>query len=236
MKSKILYIGSLCVLICATCGIKKQVSTRPPEKITVKDIDGNIYKTVKIGTQVWMEENLKTTRYDDSTPIPLIQDSTVWGDYQTGAYCYYRNSLDNQYNFGNLYNWYAVNDARKLAPKGWHIPSSEEWDILINFIGGDSATSPKLRQTGSIFWEAPNNGATNESGFSALPAGFRFCKGNFFDWEYTNIGWVASFWTSTNFERRKYYANFIRIYSGNGNIGKLEADKNFGMSVRCIKD
>ncbi len=229
-------ISWLVILIFTTCGIKKETKTSKSNNIIVTDIDGNKYRAVTIGTQVWMAENLKTTRYNDGSSITFVQDSTNWGDSLKGAYCYYGNSIDNQDHYGNLYNWYAVNDPHKLAPKGWHIPTSNEWAILLNHLGGESKASPKLRQQGSKFWAYPNYKANNESGFNALPGGFRFSQGNFYNWEYSELGTSGSFWTSTPYEKRKYYANFIKIYLGNTSIGVMGGDKNNGMSVRCIKD
>ena len=144
---------------------------------TVTDIDGNVYHTVTIGTQTWMVENLKTTRYRNGEAIPNITDNASWAALITCAYCDYNNIPSNSITYGKLYNWYAVNDSRNIAPMGWHVSTDAEWTTLTTFLGGTSIAGGKLKENGTIHWNSPNVGATNETGFSALPGGYRLNSG-----------------------------------------------------------
>jgi uncharacterized protein (TIGR02145 family) len=139
-----------------------------------KDIDGNIYETVKIGTQIWMAENLKTSHYRNGSAIKEIEDNTTWANIEkagasTPGWCYYNGTAINNPTYGKLYNWYAVNDSRHLCPTGWHVPTDVEFQLLSNDLGGDEVAGGKMKAT--TLWTAPNTGADNSSGFSALPAG-----------------------------------------------------------------
>jgi uncharacterized protein (TIGR02145 family) len=161
----------------------------------VTDIDGNVYKTVKIGNQLWMVENLKVTHYRNGDPINHVTDMSEW---PSGAsYSNYDNDTTNGSTYGRLYNWYAVDDSRNIAPEGWHVATDEDWNELEMFLGSDAGG--KLKATGTIeggdgLWYEPNEGATNESGFSALPGGLiRIAYGAIFD----GLGEAAVFWTST---------------------------------------
>jgi uncharacterized protein (TIGR02145 family) len=206
----------------------------------VTDIDGNVYRTVKIGNQWWMAENLKVTHYRNNNSIPIVTNGAVWGGLTTGAYCDPNNNAGYVSTFGRLYNWYAVNDSRKIAPAGWHVPSDDEWKQLEIYLGMNVAEldltgyrgtteGGALKDVGTTLWSSPNSGATNESGFSALPAGLRDYVGNFYDM--TNYG---SFWSSTQsdgssaWERHLYYS-YPTIY-------RFAYAKPFGFSVRCVKD
>lgn len=133
--------------------------------------DDKVYKIVKIGNQVWMAENLNTSHYLNGDSIPQVQDKAEWVALTTGAWCYYQNDAENGKTYGKLYNWYAVNDPRGLAPEGWHIPTDAEWIALIDYLGGTNVAGGKMKQIGTVHWISPNLGATNESGFSALPGG-----------------------------------------------------------------
>jgi uncharacterized protein (TIGR02145 family) len=137
---------------------------------TVKDIDGNVYRTVTIGTQVWMAEDLKTTHYNDGTPIPYVTDHTEWANLKSGAYCWKwsdNNDESDKNIYGAFYNWYAT--AEKLCPVGWHVPTDKDWETLVDFCGGWEIAGGKLKEVGTEHWESPNIGATNEFGFTALP-------------------------------------------------------------------
>ena len=137
-----------------------------PETFT--DIDGNVYHAVVIGTQTWMVENLKTTKYSNGDPIPTAVTSLT-----PGAYCMYNNdAVTYKADYGALYNWYAVADSRNIAPAGWHVPTKTDWTTLTDYLGGESVASGKLKENGSSHWLTPNTGATNSSGFTALPGGF----------------------------------------------------------------
>ena len=201
----------------------------------VTDIDGNIYSTVKIGTQVWMTENLKTTKYRNGDPIPNVTDQTAWLALVTGAYCNYDDDPNKAAVYGRLYNWYAVADNRNLAPTGWHIPSRDEWRVLSNFLGGSAVSGGKLKETGLTHWLSPNTGATNESGFNALPAGLRTPNMSFNALGGSTYWWTST--TSTDFNNNAYFLAAI------ASIDDLAYDtdgghkpKSGGLSVRCVKD
>jgi len=209
---------------------------------TITDIDGNAYKTIQIGDQFWMAENLKTTKYRNGINIPNISDNSDWRDNTTGAYCSYENNASNECPYGKLYNWYAVagiydaeslaNPAlrKKLAPTGWHIPTDVEWTQLTDCIGGGNIAGGKMKSTGTQNWVEPNTSATNESGFSGLPGGLRANNDGIFDrlggqciwWSSTKID-VTSAWTRT----LDYQSSGVFRYSGN---------LKDGFSIRCIKD
>jgi uncharacterized protein (TIGR02145 family) len=197
--------------------------------ITITDIDGNIYNTVQIGTQLWMKENLKTTRYNDNTVIPNVTDDATWGGLSTGAYCWYNNEAPTYKNiYGGLYNWYAVNTG-KLCPTSWHVPTDAEWTILTTFLGGESVAGGKLKETGTAHWTSPNTGATNETGFTALPGGYRYYLGAF--------GSIANFgyWWSTS-EYNATYAWFRYFRYDGDNVIILNWQKGTGFSIRCLRD
>jgi len=142
----------------------------------VTDIDGNVYHIVTIGTQVWMVENLKTTKFRDGSSIPNVTDAEEWvghGELHSGAYCNYDNTAANSNTYGSLYNWYAVVDERNICPTGWHIPSEAEWATLIAYLGGQDVAGGKMKEAGTAHWSTPNTGASNSSGFTALPGGSR---------------------------------------------------------------
>ncbi|MCX6232104.1 MAG: fibrobacter succinogenes major paralogous domain-containing protein [Bacteroidetes bacterium] len=190
---------------------------------STKDIDGNVYKTIKIGTQTWMAENLKTTKYNDSTSIPEITNNATWNALTTGAYCWSNNDIKFKPIFGALYNWYTVNTG-KLCPIGWHVSSETEWETLISFLGGDSLAGGKLKETGFSHWNSPNTGANNETGFTALPGGDRGIYGYF-----GSSGRWGEWWTSVS----KIYWMWndeSRVFRYGG---VFYTD---GYSVRCVKD
>jgi uncharacterized protein (TIGR02145 family) len=205
-------------------------------QITVQDIEGNSYKTVSIGHQVWMAENLKATKYNDGTPIPNVVDNTKWGSLTTPAYCWYNNQAINKTTYGALYNWYVIsptkNGNKNVCPKGWHVPTQKEWTELTNYLGGESIASSKLRESGTTTWESPNEGATNESGFTALPGGYR--RSGFNEAEYESIGYLGIWWSSTE---DVIYKNAWRISMGykvsytNG----TSISESQGYSIRCFK-
>jgi len=197
---------------------------------TVSDIEGNIYKTVTIGSQTWMAENLRTTRYRDNTVIPNVKD-TAWGRLTTGIYCDYNNDASMGAKYGKLYNWYVVNDSRNIAPIGWHVPSNQEWTTLINYLGGENWAGGKLKEAGTLNWLSPNTGGTNESGFTALPAGIRPESGLYT----SNLGSDGLWWTSTVYGNYAYRWGVKAYNSAATNSGYLSS-KQSGLSIRCIKD
>jgi uncharacterized protein (TIGR02145 family) len=197
--------------------------------VQVTDADGNTYNTVKIGTQLWMIENLKTTKYRDGTNIPKITDQTTWANLLTGAYSEYSNDNGNVAVYGRLYNYYATINNLNLCPTGWHVPTDDEWTVLTNFLGGESVNAGgKLKESGTTHWTTPNFGATNESGFTALPGGARLEDGTF-----SSNGLYGYWWSTTEFSstfgwnRLMDYSN-ERVYRDGNNM-------KYGMSVRCIQ-
>lgn len=190
------------------------------------DQDGNIYKTVTIGTQTWMAENLKTTRYNDGSVILLVADSLYWGNMTIPGYCWFNNDATSwKATFGALYNWYTVNMG-KLCPKGWHVPNDAEWATLKTYLGGTSVAGGKLKETGTANWISPNYGATNESGFTALPGGCRDGAANFIF-----LG-VQGYWWSATTGGMGYGLDY-----DTSNFNYLtHLCEIAGYSVRCIKD
>lgn len=195
---------------------------------SITDIDGNTYKTVTIGTQTWMAENLKVTKYNDGIAIPNVTDDTAWGELTTGALCDYDNTPSNSETYGKLYNWHAVNTG-KLCPTGWHVPSDAEWTELTDYLGGTSVAGGKLKETGTTHWASPNTGATNETGFTALPGGRRIYYVSFI-----NIGYFGLWWSAT--ESSATNAWYRAMYSDYSNVGRNDYSKELGCSVRCLRD
>ncbi|MBC8213329.1 MAG: hypothetical protein H8E71_01650 [Candidatus Marinimicrobia bacterium] len=196
------------------------------------DQDGNTYQTIQIGTQVWMSENLKVTHYRDGTAIPTGHSNSEWNNLSTGAYCAYDNNESNADTYGYLYNWYAVNDSRNIAPEGWHVPTDDEWTILTDYLGGSSVAGGKMKETGTEHWNSPNTGATNESGFTALPGGYRQYNGNYnYSYPMGNYGY---FWSST--ESSSSSARGRELNYNNSAVNRHNYPKRSGFSVRCLMD
>ncbi|RIH67089.1 hypothetical protein D1164_01255 [Mariniphaga sediminis] len=192
---------------------------------TVTDIDGNIYHTVQIGDQIWMKENLRTTRYKNGDIIETtVPENKDINEENNPKYVWvFAGKEKNVNTYGRLYTWYSITDSRGLCPCGWHIPDESEWLKLANFLGGESVAGGKLKKEGIIDWYSPNIGATNESGFSALPGGGRLSNGVFNDYGNGAIWW--------NMEGSGYYLNYSDAY-----IHKWDFVKKSGLSVRCVKD
>ena len=191
------------------------------------DADNNHYSAVLIGTQIWMGENLKTTKFSDGNPISNITDNNEWKNTTSPGYCWYDNNIGNKNAYGALYNWHAAG-TKDICPVGWHLPTDEDWTILITHYGGDNLAGGSLKETGTIYWSSPNN-ASNESGFSARPGGFRDIGGGFY-----GIGDYGHWWSSTDvLETNAYFR--IMIFS-NLNVTRTWNQKETGMSVRCIKN
>lgn len=197
---------------------------------TVTDIDGNVYNTVTIGSQVWLKENLKVTHYRNGDTIPNVVDNTAWSELTTGAYCNYGNNAGNSTEYGRLYNWFAVNDSRIISPVGWHIATDAEWTILTDFLDGEDVAGGKLKEMGTVHWASPNVGATNEVDFTALPGGYR--ANNEIYLGIHNIGswWSASQSSSSEAWARGIFSDAINVDRG----GYYE--KKMGFSVRCVMD
>ena len=195
---------------------------------SVTDIDGNEYPVVQIGNQCWTKENLKTTKYADGSVIPNITDNPEWAGLSTGAWCNYENSAGNDAVYGKLYNWYTVADPRNVCPAGWHVPTDAEWTTLTDFLGGEPVAGGKMKTTTG--WQAPNTGATNESGFSGLPGGYRYGYEGTFNF----VGGYGHWWSSS--ETDGYYAWYRSLFYGLGNAYWYTINRRSGLSVRCLRD
>ena len=215
-----------------------EVSFKTMETL-VTDIDGNVYHSVTIGTQVWMVENLKTTKYSDGASINIVTGSG--GDVSTEACCWYDDLENNKALYGALYNWDALNSG-KLAPKGWHIPTKEEWNTLINYIGGESFAGGALKEASTIHWISPNIGATNSYGFSALPGGTKslpttrpaihYSSG--YEFVYSKMGESGLWWSCTSIDSNSAY--LFNLQYNSTTISTIAGKKGLYFSVRCIKD
>jgi uncharacterized protein (TIGR02145 family) len=195
----------------------------------VADTDGNYYNSVTIGSQIWLAEDLKTTRLNDGSPIQRVLEDKAWPFIKTPAYCWYGNdSVNFSFPRGKLYNWYTVNTG-KICPTGWHVPSDVEWTTLSDYLGGDSVAGGKLKTTGTIFWRSLNQQATNETGFSAIPGGYRNGTGVFL---YSTI--FDNWWSSDVIPHEG--ANYWYVYHYTGLIYHEMSYKMFGYSVRCLKN
>jgi uncharacterized protein (TIGR02145 family) len=216
-------------ILIAAC--QKSSSPEQPESIKpVRDIDGNGYDTIKIGTQIWLKQNLKTSHYRNGDPIPQVSDFPTWASLTTGAWCWYSNdSISYNATYGKLYNWYTVHDPRGIAPVGYHIPTNADWDILENFLGGLTGGGA-LKDTGTAFWLTPNTGATNSSRFTGLPGGYRDGSNGAFVFMRFLGGW----WSSTDYDAfNAWYCNLDHI---SALVSRYTYVKKDGFSVRCIKD
>jgi uncharacterized protein (TIGR02145 family) len=202
---------------------------------TVTDIEGNVYPTVTIGTQVWMAENLKTKKFRNGDPIPFVttynNGDATWRSLTTSAYCFFSHNdiiIDNSY--GNLYNWWAVNDGRNIAPTGWHVASDSEWKTLVKNLGGENIAGGKLKEAGTLHWLTPNNGATNSYGFTALPGGER----QSFDGALVIINYQGYWWSYTSDNDLK--SRMWGMTYDDSSMLKWSKEKTSGLSVRCVKD
>jgi uncharacterized protein (TIGR02145 family) len=198
----------------------------------IYDVDGNGYNTITIGTQVWMIENLKTTKYSNgdlivtTTPATLDIRTEITPKYQWA----YDGNENNVATYGRLYTWYAVTDSRNVCPTGWHVPSYDEWLTLNITAGGGDVGGGNLKETGTDHWISPNTGATNGTGFTALPSGFRYNDGTFY-W----IGYHSYWWSATEYNSTIAWEPFI--INSDSYLGFCFSDvKESGCSVRCIKD
>ena len=196
---------------------------------------------VTICSQVWATKNLDVTTYSDGTPIPQVTDPTAWANLTTGAWCYYNNDAANNATYGKLYNWYAaagIYDAasltnaslrKKLAPTGYHVPTDTEWTTLTTCLGGESVAGGKMKETGTAHWQSPNTDATNSSGFTGLPGGYR----NFYGTFYT-IGYNGNWWSSSEYVTTDAWLRSLNY--NNGITFIFTNNKKNGFSVRCLRD
>jgi uncharacterized protein (TIGR02145 family) len=223
--------------------LQTQITTLQAQITALQNAIVTPLPNVTIGTQIWSSRNLDVSTYRDGTPIPQVTDPTAWENLTTGAWCYYNNDPANGAIYGKLYNWYAVagihdtdpsTPNKILAPQGWHVPSDAEWTTLTTFLGVQSVAGGKMKSTGTIqagtgLWESPNAAATNESGFTGLPAGYRFFIGTF-----TSIGYNGAWWSSS--ELNTATAWYRHLDYNNGNANRATNPKYYGFSVRCVRD
>lgn len=217
------------MLLCFALLVSGCKKTGDPEiPSTVTDVDGNVYNVVIIGDQGWMKENLKVTHYRDGAEIPNITGTTEWASLTTGAWAEYNNSASIGTTYGKFYNGFAV-ETGELCPVGWRVPTDEDWTELMDFLGGRSVAGGKIKQTGTTLWKDPNEGVTNSSGFTALPAGFRGPTDPFYQ-----ISEVALWWSSSSENNKLPY--WIVAYTNNELIRNFPVPKVNGLTVRCIWD
>ena len=195
---------------------------------TSSEVSGNP-SIIKIGDQTWCIQNLDVSTYRNGDVIPNVQDRNAWANLNTGAWCYYENKTANGTIYGKLYNWFAVNDPRGLAPKGFHIPNNAEWKTLIDYLGGDKVAGGKMKETGNLHWESPNSEVSNTSGFVGLPGGCCSYSGKFLD-----ICSYCYWWSSKEYDSE--LAGFRYIDIGNAIENNLFTTKKNGNSVRCLAD
>ena len=234
MRNNLLKSGVIFLLGLSLTGLQAQ---------TVKDIDGNVYKTLKIGKLEWMAENLRTTKYNDGDAIPLVQGDEPRSGLANGSYTIYTPSrireLDSETEvfeaYGVLYNWFAV-ETGKLCPADWRVPTDEEWTTLTDYIEGDAGgklKSTRITPDAHPRWESPNTGATDKYGFSALPGGMYVGDGI-----YTNIGYSGHWWTSTSDDARTFlkFAWYRSITFDSSDVKRYSNQRQSWLSVRCVRD
>jgi uncharacterized protein (TIGR02145 family) len=190
--------------------------------------DGYSYATVEIGDQCWFSENLRSDQYRDGQAIPGNLDDATWSTTEAGAQAYYLNEAVNLSEYGRLYNWYAVDDARGLCPSGWHVPSDAEYTTLTDFLGGTSVAGGKMKESGTAHWNSPNTGATNSSGFTGLGSGIRSSSGGF-----TNLLFGGFFWSSSP---SGGYAWFRILDASSADVSRYTNSQRDGFAVRCVGD
>jgi uncharacterized protein (TIGR02145 family) len=238
-KILMLVVMSFIILI-NSCDDKSTPIENVPDNI-ITDIDGNEYKIIKIGNQWWMAENLKVTHYNNGDSLLNLTNTEDWENSRSGSFCSYGNYEYTSNVYGRLYNWFAIEDSRKIAPKGWHIPNDSEWKELEIELGMNPTEANgngyrgvgiggKLKSAG-IQWVSPNVGATDSVGFSALGSGLRMSNGTF-----TAILFSGLFWTSSESEFNSNYAIYRELNSDTSAIYRSSDSKQLGFSIRCVKD
>lgn len=197
---------------------------------SMTDQDGNTYRTVNIGTQTWMAENLRTTKYRDGSDIPLVSVNTEWTALTSGGHCNYENTsnCDTIATFGRLYNWYAATDPRNIAPVGWHVPTRAEYYTLQQYLASIGQSEGALKETGTSHWKSPNTGGTNLSGFTSLPGGVRLLSGTFAD-----MGTDGNWWSTSI---TLGYIESLHLYSNSSSAPGGSYHQNCGLQIRCVKD
>jgi uncharacterized protein (TIGR02145 family) len=227
----ITFNGKSCVLT-KSVNDPSQPSNGYGENIT--DVDGNVYKTVIIGTQHWMAQDLNTSKYSDGTPIPNITDNNQWAQTTTPAWCYYGNDPSYGEVYGKLYNGYVLNSknngGKNVCPTGWHVSTDAEWMTLVEYLGGLDVAGDKLKEAGDSHWNVPNTDASNSSLFTALPGGLREGSNGAFGW----ITVYGTWYTSTEMTSSSVWAR--QIHQNETKINRWTNVKTNGFSVRCVKD
>jgi len=224
------------IILCTTVLFVTTVSFGQKLKDTVVDYDGNVYHTVKIGTQTWMVENLKVTHYCNGDIIPNVKDPIKWGEQTKGAYCNYRNDSIKVKTYGRLYNWYAAKDSRNIAPIGWHMPTDKDWQKLVDYLGGEAQAHDKMKEIDSTHWVITNKHVTNSSGFTGLPGGWRDGHGH-----YDMIGCMGGFWLDKKKFKKtgawyRYLTIGYNITDGKASKYITVCGRTYGLSIRCVKD
>lgn len=194
----------------------------------VTDVDGNVYEIITLLDQVWMGEDLKTTKFNDGTPIPNITDNTAWSNLNTPGYCWYKNDIYYKFTNGALYNFHAVN-SKNLCPTGWHVPTAADIETLLNNFGGSNLAGGKLKETDTSHWQTPNEGASNTTNFTALGGGKRDTDGSFKSMFITGEFWTVTINSDT-------FANVMGLSYDKREAGVYQLNLKTGVSVRCIKD
>ncbi|NHM06999.1 hypothetical protein G4D82_07175 [Flavobacterium sp. CYK-4] len=232
-KHYFILVWTLVIIIGITSCSNEETKTQ--NDIASRPIVPIMASEVQIGNQIWMTKNLNVSRYRNGDPIPQVTNPTQWANLTTGAWCYYNNDSQNGAKYGKLYNWYAVNDPRGLAPAGWHIPSDQDWATLVSFLGFADLAGGKMKTTGTLqegtgLWKSPNVAATNSSGFSALPGGYEAenGSGSFL------LDRYGYWWSTTEFGSQRAVARILNYTDGG--ITTLEFFKDNGFSVRCLKN
>ena len=224
--------GGSCVISVTVEGAAQTIGIPGPN---ITDVENNTYNTVYIGTQQWMGENLKVSKYSDGTTIPNITDNTQWASNTTGAWCYFRDDAANNAKYGKLYNWYAVskttNGNKNICPTGWHVPTDAEWTVLTDYLGGASVAGGKLKEVGTTNWDSPNTDATNISLFTGLPGGYRDNSSGI----YHDVVSHGYWWGSTEIDASRAWNRILR--NGHAEASRdIFSYKGHGFSVRCLRD
>lgn len=224
----ILFVAGSIVLV-ALFSFKPGRNEKNRSTLQTEQHGGYEIREVRIGNQIWMAQNLNVSRFRNGDSIPHVKSDEDWeraGKEQKPAWCYYNNDPANESRYGRLYNWYAVNDARGLAPEGWHIPSDMEWKQLTDQLGGNAVAGKKMKSTWG--WAGNGNG-TNESGFEGLPGGYRY------DYGFFNYGELFAVWWASPIEFTSFAWLYYQAYNF-GNAFRYFPNKAFGFSVRCVKN
>lgn len=229
-------------LVLTGCDKEELPKSIPPKEFnasrtygTMTDQDGNTYKTIKIGTQTWMAENLKTTKYRNGEPIPEVTNENQWMNLKTGAYCSYENNKEYKDVYGLLYNGYVISEEKEVAPEGWHIATQKEWYELNKYLGDNSQfVGRRLKEAGFIHWNDQHDpyftGGDNDSGFTALPGGWRRTLSNF-----QGVGYFGH-WLYPEKNSNEEQSSYISLNERNNSTQSGSVEKSTGMNIRCVKD